>query len=104
MYELNTKKCPTKYIKIYQDIQNTKRRRGRPTRPSPAPMAPGRGGPVAASFFVYLGISLHWIFGYTLKGKKGKSKKDKSKFWIHPFWIYPFWVYPSGATLFQASS
>ena len=41
----------TRYTKTYQDIQNTKR---------------GRGGPAAAWYFVYLGISLYTLdtFGY----------------------------------------
>ena len=40
-----------RYTRVYQDIQNTKRRRG---------------GPAAAWYFVYLGISLYIleIFGY----------------------------------------
>ena len=46
-----------RYTKIYQDIQSTKRRRGRPARPGPE---------AAAWYFVYIGISSYIldIFGY----------------------------------------
>ena len=61
---------------IYQDIQNTKWRRGRPAQPrrhGPARdrrwSRAGRAGPVGAWYFVYLDTSLYiWIytFGYVL--------------------------------------
>ena len=67
-----------RYTKIYQDIQNSKRRRGRPPYASqrrcrglsggPRASGPdGRGGPAAAWYSVYLGIFLYIldILGYT---------------------------------------